>query len=127
MLRRYGFAMRESQPRAHGARVDRPSAASAWKPARLQPCKFVIVAQRHKRAVDRLAQRFVLLGKRDPEFLVGRHLERDRQYRTILDQPRDHWMKLDHKTDAPSLEVVEGGRDAVIRLVLDVGDRAFRQ
>ena len=36
-------------------------------------------------------------------------------------------MKLDHKTDATSLEIVEGGRDAVVGIVLDVGNHAFRQ
>ena len=36
-------------------------------------------------------------------------------------------MKLDHKTDAMSLEIVEGGRDPVVGTVLDVGNHAFRQ
>ena len=43
---------------------------------RLQARKFAILAQRRKRAVDRLAQRLVLFGERNPEFLAGRHLDR---------------------------------------------------
>src|SRR5262245_60727073 len=91
------FAARESQAPGLWRQDYRPSAAGARKPARLQSCKFAIVAQRRERAVDRLAQGLVLLGKRDPEFLMRRHLDRDRQCRTILHQPRDHRMKLDHE------------------------------
>src|ERR671931_2766067 len=102
-------------------------AGVARKPARLQPRKFAIVAQRRERAVDRIAQRLVLLGKGDPQLLVGRNLERDRQLRTILHQPRDDREELDYEPDAPRLEIVQGRRYAVIGIVFDGGDRAFRQ
>jgi hypothetical protein len=97
------------------------------KPARLQPREFAVLAQPRKRPVDGLAQRPVFLGERDPELFAGRHLERDRQLRAVLHQPRDNREQFDHQTDAPGLEVVEGGRDAVIRIVLDIRDGAFRQ
>jgi len=58
---------------------------------------------------------------------VGRHLQGDRQTRTILDQPRDHREELDDQTDASGLEVVERGRDTVIGIILDARDGAFGQ
>src|SRR5678809_23541 len=97
------------------------------KPARLQAGEFAIVMQSGQRAIDGIAQRPIVLGESDAEFLVGRDLHRDRQLRAVPYQPRDHRKELDHETDASSFEVVEGDTDPIIGIVLEAGDRAFRQ
>ena len=108
---------------------ERPQArlSGRRKPARPQPSEFPVVAQFRERAVDRVAQILIVLGERDAELLMGRHLRGDRQLRAILDQPRDHGKELDHQADASGLEIVERGGDAVIGIVPDAGDGAFGQ
>ena len=110
-----------SQPRLTSRTVGR------WKPARLQSRKFAVALHRGQRAIDRVAQITVVLGKSDSELLVGRHLHRDRQLRTVLHQPRDHRKKLDYETDASGFEVVECDTDAVVGIVLNARDRTLRQ
>ena len=46
--------------------------------------------------------------KGNAEPLLGRHLHDDREVGAVVDEPGDHREQLDHQSDAPSLEIVEG-------------------
>src|SRR6516225_10549237 len=84
------------------------------KPARLERGKCTVSLHLVESAVDSFAKEPVVLRNRNPEFLMGRHLQGDRQFGPILDQPRDHRKQLNDEPNAAGFKIVERGSDVVI-------------
>ena len=73
----------------------------------MQPGECSVVAQVLNRRIDGGAKIRTVLCEGDPELLMGRHLHRDGQLRSVLDQPGDHREKLDNDPDTSGLKIVE--------------------